>query len=108
MIERSATFRKKAAEDLAQTAFWRKHEANEKVAERFIDQTQQAVERAIDFPGLGSPRFARILAPLDIRCTHVEGFPYLVFYLETTAGIEVVRLRHSARDIPSHLQETFD
>ena len=108
MTEQSAVFRKKAAEDIAQAAFWCKHEAGEKVAERFIEQTQKAVEQANEFPGVGSLRFARVLAPLDIRCTGVAGFPYLIFYRETAAGIDVIRVLHSARDIPTHLQGTPD
>ncbi|ADE16404.1 plasmid stabilization system [Nitrosococcus halophilus Nc 4] len=53
-----------------------------------------------DFPRIGLS--CEELAPglLSFPVGH-----YLVFYLETSDGIEVVRVLHGARDIPAILEE---
>ena len=106
VTDRSAAFRKRVAQDVTNAAFWHKREADRRVAEHFIGQSQETVQRATDFPSLGSPRLARVLSSLDVRCLPLDGFPYLVFYVETAGGIEVIRVLHSARDIPTHSQES--
>jgi toxin ParE1/3/4 len=40
-----------------------------------------------------------------LRNWAVKGFPYLVFYIERDDHIEVWRVLHGRRDIPSRMRE---
>ena len=44
----------------------------------------------------------------DLRSWPVRGFPYLVFYAERGDRIDILRLLHTARDIPESLRETTE
>lgn len=60
----------------------------------------QMLTKLADFPQIGQN--CEELAP------GLPSFPvghYLIFYLETSNGIEVVRVLHGARDIPAILEE---
>ena len=52
----------------------------------------------------GSPRYAHELDIPDLRFRTVGKFPYLVFYVESEADIDVSRVLHGAQDIPAWLQ----
>lgn len=56
-------------------------------------------------PGIGSQRYANVALVPGVRMIKVKGFEnYLLFYLEREASIDVIRVLHSARDIPEALQ----
>ena len=74
----------------------------------FIDALDAAFQRMREQPGSGSPRYAPELDLPGLRTSLVTGFPYLVFYVEGEAGIDVWRVLHAARDIPAWLQEPLD
>ena len=52
-------------------------------------------------PGIGSPRYATVLNLPGLRLWPVEGFPYLVFYVERETQLDIWRVLHAQRDIPA-------
>lgn len=80
-------------------------EENVQAAQRFLDATESAFALLAQRPGLGSQRFAQLLPGVQIRSWPLSGHPYLVFYLETKRGTEVIRLLHTRRDIPAILAD---
>ena len=74
------------------------------VAERFIDELDQALTHLAQYPGTGSPRYAQLLQNEQLRFWTLNKFPYAVFYLERADYIEIVRVLHQSQDIPSHLE----
>jgi toxin ParE1/3/4 len=80
-------------------------EAGVETALGFIDALQSAYRAIADHPALGSPRHARELALPGLRSRAPKGFPYLVFYVERESKIDVWRVLHSRRDIPSRMRD---
>jgi toxin ParE1/3/4 len=75
------------------------------VALSFIDALQSAYRAVGDRPALGSPRYAQELVLPGLRSLAVKGFPYLVFYIERDDHVDIWRVLHGRRDIPSRMQE---
>jgi len=71
----------------------------------FIDALEQAYRHIQRQPGAGSPRYAHELNLPGLRFWVCKRYPYLVFYMESAARIEVWRVLHASRDIPSWLQD---
>jgi toxin ParE1/3/4 len=80
-------------------------EAGEAVALAFIDALEAAYGAMAAQPGAGSPRHGQALDLPGLRRWRIRGFPYLVFYVERDAEIDVWRVLHGSRDIPAWLQE---
>jgi toxin ParE1/3/4 len=80
-------------------------EVDAATARRFIDAVEQAVRLIARQPGIGSPRYAVELDWPGLRTHPVQRFPYLIFYLEQTGHLDVLRVLHAHRDIPGSLQE---
>lgn len=63
----------------------------------------------LEHPAAGRRRAFRSLLAKDVRSWHVPGFPrYLIFYLGTDGGLEIVRIIHSARDFPRLFEDEVD
>ena len=101
---RRAAYRELAVSDLDSAVRWYAREAGARTAERFIDAAGQAEVTALEFPGLGSTRFASLVKPFELRALPLQGFPYVYFYLSDDTGIDVIRVLHGAQDIPEHLR----
>lgn len=73
-----------------------------KSAHRFLIEARNAFEELARMPGLGgvwedAPRRIK-----EMRVWPIPGFEnYLIFYRQTSDGIEVVRVLHGARDLPA-------
>lgn len=80
-------------------------EASERVALRFIDALERAYARIGRHPASGSPRYARELSIPGLRFRPLRRFPYLVFYVKREDHVDVWRVLHGRRDIPSWMQE---
>jgi toxin ParE1/3/4 len=80
-------------------------EAGPIVALRFIDALQSVYRTIGERPSLGSPRYAHELAIPGLRNRALMRYPYQVFYIERDDHIDVWRVLHSRRDIPSRMQE---
>jgi toxin ParE1/3/4 len=75
---------------------------NHEAAERFVDDAEVAIHRLAEMPGIG------ILKDLGDRRFHglhswpIPTFPnYLIFYRYSDEVLEIVRVLHGARDLPS-------
>ncbi|TAN49353.1 MAG: type II toxin-antitoxin system RelE/ParE family toxin [Methylococcaceae bacterium] len=74
---------------------------------RFLDAAQAAFDQISDHPSIGSRRYAYSPLLEDLRVWAVPDFEnYLVFYLERSDHVDVLRILHAARDIPAALRET--
>lgn len=78
---------------------------NPAAAISFLAAMEAAFLLLLDQPGIGSPRHAHLLPGVILRMWPVPGFPHLIFYLERADTVEVLRVLHGARDIPSILRD---
>ncbi|HEX8873071.1 MAG TPA: type II toxin-antitoxin system RelE/ParE family toxin [Nitrosospira sp.] len=68
---------------------------------RFLDALQNTLELICGQPRLGSLRYAHLPMLEGLRVLAVTGFGnHLVFYIERSGHVDVLRVLHSARDIP--------
>lgn len=58
-----------------------------------------------DFPASGSPRLAEPLDLAALRVWPVKGFPQLALYTESESAVIILRVLHSARDLPFALRD---
>jgi toxin ParE1/3/4 len=79
--------------------------AGPEVALGFIEVLQQAYTHLGRQPGTGSPRYAHELNLPGLRSWPLTRYPYLVFYVEQAEHLDVWRVLHSARDVPTWLSE---
>jgi toxin ParE1/3/4 len=80
-------------------------EAGSDVALGFIDALQTVYRAIGDRPSLGSPRYAHELALPGLRVRGLKNYPYLVFYIERDDHIDVWRVLHARRDLPSQMRQ---
>jgi len=74
--------------------------ANEQVAERFADASDNAFDAIARMPGIGSLCAFNDPKLNGMRRWSIKGFPnYLIFYRTTSSEIEIVRVLHGARDL---------
>jgi toxin ParE1/3/4 len=106
VAERHAVIpRRLATQDLRDAAAHYAEEVDATTARRFIDAVEQTFTLIARQTGIGSPRYAVELDWPGLRTHPVQRFPYLVFYLEQTDHLDVLRVLHAHRDIPASLQD---
>jgi len=82
-------------------------EENPGAALRFLSAVEKTFAALARQPGMGSPRFAHLPLLEGLRVWAVSGFEnHLIFYIERSAYIDVLRVLHAARDIPAALRES--
>jgi toxin ParE1/3/4 len=93
--------RQRAVADLqsAVDQYW--STSGDDLALRFIDSTERALAHLGRHPLTGALRFSYELDIPELRAWPVPDFPYLVFYVATTKRVDVWRVLHTHRDIPS-------
>lgn len=75
-------------------------------ATRFLDAIESTILLLSEAPEIGTGREFQNPALKKLRMHPVTGFPrHLIFYLPEPAGIDVVRVLHSSRDIPTIFSE---
>jgi toxin ParE1/3/4 len=75
---------------------------NPEVAEAFHDVFQKTCAALLDLPEMGSRRTFGNPELSGLRMLLVPKFEkYLIFYLNNDDGLEIVRVVHGARDLPS-------
>ena len=67
----------------------------------FIDALERVYSRIGANPASGSPRYAHELDIPGLRSCFLERFPHIVFYVERDDHIDVWRVLHGQRDIPT-------
>lgn len=83
-------------------ADYRTH-ASSDVAIGFVDDLEAAINHIQDHPLTGSLRFSYELEIPELRSWSLERFPYLIFYVADADRIDIWRVLHAKRDIPTHL-----
>ena len=71
----------------------------------FIDALERAYAQISRNPSAGSSGYASELALPGLRFWPLKRYPHLVFYLERADHIDVWRVLHGKRDIPSWMHE---
>ena len=71
----------------------------------FVDELEKAYGHIARHPLSGSPRYAHHLGLADLRFWRLRRYPYLIFYVEREEHIDVWRVLHEQRDIPSWMSE---
>jgi toxin ParE1/3/4 len=75
---------------------------NPDAALRFVEAIEKACERLAEMPNIGRIREFNNPRLMGIRMWPVPGFPrYIIFYQANEAQVRVLRILHSARDIPA-------
>ena len=69
-----------------------------------IDSLEAAFTYISKNAATNSTRYAHALDLPGLRTWPLTGYPYLIFYVEQDAHIDVWRLLHMSRDIPQELQ----
>jgi len=105
---RSVQLRERAAADIHSAVRYYRREAGTDVGLGFIDALERAVGQIARSPQSGSLRFAYELEIPDLRVRPVARFPYLVFYVIGDDFVDVWRVLHTKRDIPSALAGDID
>lgn len=73
---------------------------NPSAAMRFMDATYETELRLLATPGMGGLAKFEHAAVAGMRFHLVRGFrKYLIFYIPTADGIDVVRVLHGSRDL---------
>nr|WP_242519074.1 type II toxin-antitoxin system RelE/ParE family toxin [Thiorhodovibrio winogradskyi] len=70
-----------------------------------LDALEQAFVLLGEQPGVGSPRYAELLDLPGLRVWSLSGYPYLVCYLERADHLDIWRVLHAKRDIPTSLRD---
>ena len=83
-------------------------EGAETAALGFIDALEDAYRHIGRQPATGSPRYAHELNLPGLRSWPLTRYPYLVFYVEHPDQVDVWRVLHGQRDIPTWMQEPGD
>ncbi|MBZ0095177.1 MAG: type II toxin-antitoxin system RelE/ParE family toxin [Sulfuricella sp.] len=81
------------------------NEASEQVALGFIDALEQAYKHITRHSATGSTRYAHELDLPGLRSWPLKRYPFLIFYVEQSSHIDIWRVLHGQRDIPSWLRE---
>ena len=70
-----------------------------------IDALEESKVLLSEHPDLGSTRFAMETRIPELRSLSLPRFPYLVFYTAQGATIRILRVLHTARDLPARFSE---
>jgi len=103
--ERAILPRALAGADVERAVDWYADEAGADVAVRFIDALENAYRAIARNPAIGSPRYAHELNLPGLRSYKLKRFPYLIFYVDRGADVDVWRVLHAQRDIPMTMQD---
>jgi toxin ParE1/3/4 len=83
-------------------------ESAEQAALGFIDALEKTYARIARRPATGSTRYAHALNIPGLRSWPLTRYPYLVFFMEREAHMDVWRVLHGQRDIPAWLVNNAD
>jgi toxin ParE1/3/4 len=74
-------------------------------AVHLVDELETVIGRLARRPGSGSQRYAKLAGLEGVRSRPIGRTRYHVFYVELEESIEVIRVLHERRDIPSLLAD---
>jgi toxin ParE1/3/4 len=100
------TLRARAWRDISQVADYLEEQAGIEVAARFLTNVRAAAQHLAEMPLMGSVYGFQRPSLKRLRRWPVRGFEsWLIFYLPTRDGVDIVRVIHGSRDIASVLGE---
>jgi toxin ParE1/3/4 len=105
MAQRKLVRRPAAQRDLAEAVRYLRKESGAAVSHRFLDEVNATFTRLRSFPNLGTPWPTTRRELVGLRRRLIPHFPYSVFYLSSDEVIELVRVLHNSRDIPTLLED---
>ncbi len=105
MSAKPIALRALAHADIEQAIDYYLHAANAATAMGFVDVLEAGYAHIARNPATGSPRYAHELNLPGLRAWPLSKYPYLVFYIELDAHIDVWRVLHMATDIPNWMTE---
>lgn len=88
-----------AVDDVLDVVDYYREHAGTPLAENFSLEVDQALERLIHHPNIGSPRLALDLDIEGIKSWALKRFPHQIFYEIQDDHIELWRILHPRRDI---------
>jgi toxin ParE1/3/4 len=97
-----------AERDTTEAVDYYTDEVDPVTALKFIGALELAKAEIGQSPQLGSPRYADLLRMPGLRNRKLRHFPYLIFYFERDDHVDVWRVLHSARDLPTWLASADD
>jgi toxin ParE1/3/4 len=100
-----AVWRKAAEHDAADAAYWYTTQGGLALGERFLDAVEAGIAHVSNHPGIGSLRYATALKLEGIRFFPLNGFRYLIFYVEQDSHVGILRVLHAQRDVPAWMQD---
>lgn len=89
--------RPRAAFDLEEAVDYYSQVASSEVAERFINEFRNACNLLMEFPGVGSRRFAHLMPGL--RFWSLDRFPFRLFYLVEENTLQIIAVDHEKRNL---------
>ena len=82
---------------------------NLNAALRFLDAVQKTFNLIAEQPNIGSQRYAHFPMMDGLRMKAISNFEnHFIFYIERPSYIDILRVLHSARDIPEAIKEGLD
>lgn len=103
-----AQLRAAAERDVENAVVYYRDEAGPQIALDFLDALEAATTHLCQYPLSGSLRFAFELEIPDLRSWPLQPFPYLIFYVPDDDRIDIWRVLHARRDIPTFLRDDRD
>lgn len=97
--------RELAHRDVTEAISYYLDKGTQETALAFIDALERAYARISRYPSIGSLRYAHELNIPGLRYRLLARFPHLIFYLDRPDHIDVWRVLHGQRHIPSWMQE---
>ena len=97
--------RKRAEQDVDEAIDYYLREDAPEAALGFIDALEQAYRHIGRQPDAGSSRYVGELNVPGLRFWRLKKYPHLVFYVDRSDHIDVWRVLHGMRDIPSWMQD---
>jgi toxin ParE1/3/4 len=100
-VTKGFTFLQSAEQDVEEIVDYISHDSAQAAA-TFRVALQHVCEMLVDIPEAGSTRTFRNPEMKGVRMLLVRKFNnYLIFYRSAPEGLEIVRIVHGARDLPS-------
>ncbi len=101
-----AFWRGVAQRDAADAAEYYATQSGLAAGERFLAAVEDGIAHVSRHPGIGSSRYALPLRLEGLSFWPLNGYPYLVFYIELETHLDIWRVLHAQRDIPEGIGDS--
>ena len=108
MKAKRVALRQAAARDIDAAVSHYLQEGAPALATRFVAALEETYRHIRRFPATGALRYAAELGIAGLRFWPLNKFPYLVFYVERKDPVDVLKVLHAQRDIPTWLRDGPD